>query len=77
MSHSAYTNVSSPGVQRQQKSKDSYLLDKTLYKPLNVSISSSFNCIDILRKEIKAIDTAITSFLIENNLFTTKLLTDK
>ena len=30
-----------------------------MYEPLNVSIASSFNCIETFKKEIKAIDTAI------------------
>lgn len=39
--------------------KNSYKLDKCLYEPLTVSISSSFNCISAFEKELKAIDDAI------------------
>lgn len=43
----------------KKAARDSYRLDKALYEPLNVSIASSFNCIETFKKEIKAIDTAI------------------
>lgn len=43
----------------KKAAKDSYRLDKCLYEPLNISISSSFNCISAFKKEIKAIDVAI------------------
>lgn len=38
---------------------DSYRLDKCMYEPLNVSLASSFNCIQTYQKEIKLIDQAI------------------
>lgn len=43
----------------QAAAKNSYRLDKCLYEPLTVSISSSFNCISAFNKELKAIDAAI------------------
>lgn len=43
----------------QKAARDSYRLDKVLYEPLNVSIASSFNVINALQAEIKAIDKAI------------------
>lgn len=43
----------------KKAARDSYRLDKALYEPLNVSIASSFNCIETFKKEIKLIDTAI------------------
>lgn len=43
----------------QSASNNSYRLDKCLYEPLTVSISSSFNCISAFEKELKAIDDAI------------------
>lgn len=41
--------------------RNSYRLDKCLYEPLTISISSSFNCIKSFEKELKAIDSAILS----------------
>lgn len=43
----------------QTSARNSYRLDKCLYEPLTVSISSSFNCISAFEKELKAIDDAI------------------
>jgi transposase len=43
----------------KKAARDSYRLDKCLYEPLNISLASSFNCIDTFKKEIKAIDDAI------------------
>lgn len=43
----------------QSAANNSYRLDKCLYEPLTVSISSSFNCISAFEKELKAIDDAI------------------
>lgn len=43
----------------KKAARDSYRLDKCLYEPLNVSLASSFNCIDTFKKEIKTIDDAI------------------
>ena len=43
----------------KKAARDSYRLDKCLYEPLNISLASSFNCIDTYKKEIKAVDAAI------------------
>ena len=43
----------------KKAARDSYRLDKALYEPLNVSIASSFNCIETFKREIKVIDNAI------------------
>ena len=43
----------------QKAARDSYRLDKTLYEPINASLSSSFNIINSYTKEIKLIDQAI------------------
>jgi hypothetical protein len=42
----------------KKAARDSYRLDKALYEPLNVSIASSFNCIDAFKKELKAMENA-------------------
>lgn len=54
--------ISDPGETAtllQTAARNSYRLDKCLYEPLTVSISSSFNCISAFEKELKAIDDAI------------------
>lgn len=43
----------------KKAARDSYRLDKCMYEPLNVSLASSFNCIQAYQKEIKLIDQAI------------------
>lgn len=43
----------------QKAARDSYRLDKCMYEPLNVSLASSFNCIQVYQKEIKLIEQAI------------------
>ena len=43
----------------RKAARDSYRLDKCMYEPLNVSLASSFNCIQTYQKEIKLIDQAI------------------
>lgn len=43
----------------QSAAKNSFRLDKCLYDPITVSISSSFNCIRSFEKELKAVDHAI------------------
>jgi len=43
----------------KKAASDSYRLDKTLYEPLNIAISSSYSCIASFEKEIKQIDRAI------------------
>lgn len=53
------TDISKTVDLLKKAAKDSYRLDKCLYEPLNISLSSSFNCIETFKKEIKAIDFAI------------------
>ena len=43
----------------KKAARDSYRLDKVVYEPLNVSIASSFNVINAINNEIKAIDKSI------------------
>ena len=43
----------------QKAARDSYCLDKVLYKPLNTSIASFFNVIKAFTVEIKTLDKAI------------------
>lgn len=43
----------------RKAARDSYRLDKCMYEPLNVSLASSFNCIQTYQKEIRLIDQAI------------------
>lgn len=45
----------------RQAAKNSYRLDKCLYEPLTISITSSFNCVSAFEKEIKIIDKAIVN----------------
>ena len=40
----------------KKAARDSYRLDKALYEPLNVSIASSFNCIETFKREIKGLN---------------------
>ncbi|TCK90555.1 transposase IS116/IS110/IS902 family protein [Natranaerovirga hydrolytica] len=53
------TNPAETASLLQAAARNSYRLDKCLYEPLTVSISSSFNCISAFNKELKAIDAAI------------------
>ncbi|BBF41407.1 mobile element protein [Lachnospiraceae bacterium KM106-2] len=43
----------------KKAARDSYRLDKCMYEPLNVSLASSFNCIQTYQNEMKLIDQAI------------------
>lgn len=43
----------------KKAARDSYRLDKCLYEPINISLASSFNCIDAFKQEMKTIDKAI------------------
>ncbi|MGL5254215.1 MAG: IS110 family transposase [Brevinema sp.] len=45
----------------KKAARDSYRLDKCMYEPLNVSLASSFNCIQTYQKEMKLIDQAIAN----------------
>lgn len=58
-SRNRITDISKTTELLKKAARDSYRLDKCLYEPLNVSLASSFNCIDTFKKEIKAIDDAI------------------
>lgn len=58
-SHNRISDISRTTKLLKKAARDSYRLDKALYEPINVSIASSFNCIETFKKEIKAIDVAI------------------
>ena len=58
-SRSRIKDISKTAELLKKAARDSYRLDKALYEPLNVSIASSFNCIETFKKEIKVIDAAI------------------
>ncbi len=71
-SRNRITDISKTIELLKKAARDSYRLDKCLYEPLNISLSSSFNCIDAFKKEIKAIDIAIEKTI--NGLFPNALL---
>ena len=52
-------NLSKTADLLKKAARDSYRLDKCLYEPINISLASSFNCIDAFKAEIKIIDKAI------------------
>ena len=58
-SHNRISDISRTTKLLKKAARDSYRLDKALYEPINVSIASSFNCLETFKKEIKAIDVAI------------------
>lgn len=58
-SRNRITDIGKTAELLRKAARDSCRLDKALYEPLNVSIASSFNCIETFKKEIKAIDAAI------------------
>ncbi len=58
-SRNRITDISKTIELLKKAARDSYRLDKCLYEPLNISLSSSFNCIDAFKKEVNAIDIAI------------------
>jgi DNA uptake protein ComE-like DNA-binding protein len=58
-SKNRFSNPVETAKMLQKAARDSYRLDKVLYEPLNISIASSFNVINALETEIKAIDKAI------------------
>lgn len=58
-SRNRISDISKTSELLKKAARDSYRLDKCLYEPLNVSIASSFNCIQTYQKEIKQIDQAI------------------
>ena len=53
------SDISKTSELLKKAARDSYRLDKCMYEPLNVSLASSFNCIQTYQKEIKLIDQAI------------------
>ena len=53
------SNLSKTSELLKKAARDSYRLDKCMYEPLNVSLASSFNCIQTYQKEIKLIEQAI------------------
>ena len=53
------TDIAKTSELLKKAARDSYRLDKCMYEPLNVSLASSFHCIQTYQKEIKLIDQAI------------------
>ena len=58
-SRNRIADISKTSELLKKAARDSYRLDKCMYGPLNVSLASSFNCIQTYQKEIKLIDQAI------------------
>lgn len=58
-SRNRITDISRTSNLLKKAARDSYRLDKCMYEPLNVSLASSFNCIQTYHKEIKLMDQAI------------------
>ena len=58
-SRNRIADISKTSELLRKAARDSYRLDKCMYEPLNVSLASSFNCIQTYQKEIKLIDQAI------------------
>ena len=58
-SRNRITDISKTSELLKRAARDSYRLDKCLYEPINVSLASSFNCIQTYQQEIKLIDQAI------------------
>lgn len=58
-SRNRIADISKTSALLKKAARDSYRLDKCMYEPLNVSLASSFNCIQTYQKEIKLIDQAI------------------
>lgn len=58
-SRNRITDISKTSELLKKAARDSYRLDKCMYEPINVSLASSFNCIQTYQKEIKLIDQAI------------------
>ncbi|MDD6402273.1 MAG: IS110 family transposase [Lachnospiraceae bacterium] len=58
-SRNRINDISKTSALLKKAARDSYRLDKCMYEPLNVSLASSFNCIQTYQKEIKLIDQAI------------------
>ena len=58
-SRNRISDISRTSELLRKAARDSYRLDKCMYEPLNVSLASSFNCIQAYQKEIKLIEQAI------------------
>lgn len=58
-SRNRITDISKTSELLKKAARDSYRLDKCMYEPINVSLASSFNCIQTYQREIKLIDQAI------------------
>lgn len=58
-SRNRISDISKTSGLLKKAARDSYRLDKCMYEPLNISLASSFNCIQTYQKEIKLIDQAI------------------
>lgn len=68
-SRNRITDISKTSELLKKAARDSYRLDKCMYEPINVSLASSFNCIQTYQKEIKLIDQAIEKCI--NGIFDT------
>lgn len=58
-SRNRIADISKTSELLKKAARDSYRLDQCMYEPLNVSLASSFHCIQTYKKEIKLIDQAI------------------
>ena len=58
-SRNRISDVSKTAELLKKAARDSYRLDKCMYEPLNVSLASSYNCIQTYQKEMKLVDQAI------------------
>lgn len=71
-SRNRISDISKTSELLKKAARDSYRLDKCMYEPINVSLASSFNCIQTYQKEMKLIDQAIEKCIngINPNAFT-------
>lgn len=58
-SRNRITDISRTSDLLKKAARDSYRLDKCMYEPLNISLASSFNCIQTYQRERNLIDQAI------------------
>lgn len=58
-SRNRISDLSNTSELLRKAARDSYRLDKCMYEPLNISLASSFNCIQAYQKEIRLIEQAI------------------
>ena len=54
-----FSDPEKTAVLLQKAARDSYRLDKCLYEPLTIALSSSFNVVKAYTKELKVINSAI------------------